>query len=102
MGAFYLAKIQDAYREAESERGRADRLRYLADMSLAHRAESPTDILFTHGLLNEHHSRAGTTDRREFEWYYLWRRKHAAWRTLKGHTGGVRTMAFNPTGANGM
>jgi len=36
-------------------------------------------------------------DRRGFEWVY-WQRKISAFRTLKGHTSGVASVAFSPDG----
>ena len=48
-------------------------------------------------LLEEHRPKAGETDLRGFEWYYLDRLCHADLLTLKGHTGS-HSVAYSPDG----
>src|SRR5262249_35318850 len=40
----------------------------------------------------------GEPDLRDFEWHYLYRLSHSELLTLKGHTGGVSSVAYSPDG----
>src|SRR5207302_1253287 len=49
-------------------------------------------------LLEHHRPKAGETELRGFEWYYLYRLCHSDLLTLKGHADGVQSVAFSPDG----
>ena len=64
-------------------------------MHLAKRAWDDAEVPRVLDLLSEH---GGEPILRGFEWDYIWRLCHSALLTLKGHTEGVRSVAFSPDG----
>lgn len=71
---------------------------YSSDMKTAQLAWHGGQIGITDNLLQRHGPESATSDLRGFEWYYLYRLCHGDLLTLKGHTGGIRTVAFSPDG----
>jgi WD40 repeat protein len=94
------AKLQTALQQTQVQKERAENLQYLADMNaVAARAAQPEDVLSARSRLQRYRDLAdGEPDRRNFEWYYLWRLRHAALRTLPAHPGGAGAVAFSPDG----
>jgi WD40 repeat protein/serine/threonine protein kinase len=106
------AQAQEKEQEANQQRDEAqcqrdeirvlnDRLQrtlYAAHMNLAHNAWEAGGPERVRELLEQHRPKAGETDLRGFEWYYLYRVCHAELLTLEGHTGSVQSMAYSPDG----
>ena len=54
--------------------------------------------LLQQGLDEQLPANQGGIDRRGFEWFYWQRKMSSGHITLKGHTGGVTSVAFSPDG----
>jgi eukaryotic-like serine/threonine-protein kinase len=102
---FFAIQAQDRQRAAEfsarqanEQRRTADRHLYIADMRLAQRAWEENQIGWFLDLLGRHRPRHGRDDLRGFEWHYWHSRFDPARLTLRGHEGGVMSIAFSPGG----
>ncbi len=84
--------------EAKRQRDVARLTAYIAHMNLAQREWDDTHVARVLDLLEDERPRAGETDLRGFEWFYLNRLCHSDLITLKGHTGLVEAVAFSPDG----
>jgi eukaryotic-like serine/threonine-protein kinase len=112
--AYFAVKAAARAREAEAESRRAEREADLARaeglasrrhlhasrMNLVQRAWEDGE----HGtaldlLASELPARTGAPDLRGFEWYYWRSRLHSIRLTLKGHVGGVTSVAYSPDGS---
>jgi WD40 repeat protein/tRNA A-37 threonylcarbamoyl transferase component Bud32 len=69
---------------------------YAAHMNLALRDWENDRINHALELLDVHQSGARQRELVGWEWHYLWRLCHHDLRTLAGHTGDVRSVAFHP------
>jgi WD40 repeat protein/serine/threonine protein kinase len=91
----------DAQKQRDEVRALNDQLRrtlYAAHMNLAQhvwQAGGPARVL---ELLEQHRPKAGESDLRGFEWYYLNRLCHSDLLTFKGHTNTVNSVVFSPDG----
>jgi WD40 repeat protein len=85
---------------AVSERDRARRLLYVADMNVVQQALSEGNTERAEELLDEHRpGRAGGADLRGFEWRYLWRQcQQDALYTFHENAGMVWDVAYSPDG----
>jgi hypothetical protein len=98
-----VARVKAARKLEQDARDIADRssrLRYIADMKNLQDSWISDDAARFRQLLDAQlPSNQAGVDRRGFEWHY-WLRK-LAWGhvTLKGHTGGIRCVAFSPVGS---
>ncbi|MFO0824083.1 MAG: WD40 repeat domain-containing serine/threonine protein kinase [Gemmataceae bacterium] len=63
--------LEVAKKEADAQRRRAERFKYLGDMSLAVMAWRENDPVRARGLLASHVPKAGESDLRGFEWHFL-------------------------------
>jgi hypothetical protein len=91
----------EAQRQRDEVRALNDRLQrtlYAADMNLAHHAWEAGSAKRVRELLEHHRPKAGETDLRGFEWYYLYRLCHSDLLTLKGDDGDVLSVAYSPDG----
>ena len=105
-----LITAHSAQIQERKERLAAQRLLYLADMSVAHRGWESLNVGQTLALLDYHRplpvpttrgaapAPAGEEDLRGFEWYHLYRLCHGDLFTLKGHTQWVEFVTFSPDG----
>jgi WD40 repeat protein len=86
-------------RRAREEKARSDLRLYLAQMHLAHQAwrEGRLDLVAQHLDQAIEFRRPEDRDPRGFEWYFLHRQCQLG-RTLRGHEGTVRAVAFSPDG----
>jgi eukaryotic-like serine/threonine-protein kinase len=84
--------------EAKGQREAARSTAYIAHMNLAQREWDDTHVARVLDLFEGERPREGELDLRNFEWYYLNRLCHSDLMTLKGHTGGVDSVAFSPDG----
>ena len=94
-------KLLQQQEQTEAARNKAEDLRYVSDMNRAMQALSDSDLRLVRHLLREHHpsSRSSDgTDRRRWEWYYLWRACRDAVPTLR-HQHIVNTFAISPDGS---
>jgi WD40 repeat protein/serine/threonine protein kinase len=90
----------EAQRQRDEVRALNDRLRrtlYASNMNLAQHAWEAGGAERVRELLEQLRPKAGETDLRGFDWYYLYRLCHAELLTLK-HTGLVNSLAFSPDG----
>src|SRR5262249_24404363 len=92
---------QTKQQEAEKERQRAEaseaktsELFYGANMNLLQAAFKENSFARTRQLLAE----TGAQPQRGFEWYYWQRQMHREAMILRGHAGGVLSVAFSPDG----
>src|SRR5262249_9564175 len=83
--------------EAKRQRDEVRRTLYAAHMNLAHNAWEAANIGRVQELLEQHRPKAGESDLRGFEWYYLDRLCHSDLLTLS-HTGTLHSVAFSPDG----
>ncbi len=83
---------------AEEGEDVARRLAYAATMNLAERDWRDVNVAHVLRRLEEARPPQGKADLRGFEWYYLDRLARAQGRTLEGHTGVVRGVAYSPDG----
>jgi len=81
------------YQEREA-RAAVHRLLYVADMNLAQQAWEQNNMRSLRQWLED----TQTSSERGFEWYYWQRQCHLAWRTFRGHTNPVTSVAFSPDG----
>lgn len=100
--AFYsYRKATVATRAAIKEKEAAQKLRYVADMGLAHQNFLNGSMARVVQLLDFGLPDSGTNEKgdlRSFIWYYLWRHSHKEQATLLGHSGPVNAVAFSPDG----
>ena len=90
----------EAQQQRDEVRALNDRLQrtlYAAHMNLAHNAWEADSIERVQELLEQHRPKAGETDLRGFEWYYLDRLCHSDLLTLR-HTPALHSVAFSPDG----
>jgi len=92
---------EEARQRADEERARAEaseqlaqRSLYTANLNLAQQAWEQNNVGRVRQLLEE---TANYPDR-GFEWYYWQRQTHLELKTLRGHIGGVTSVAFSPDG----
>jgi WD40 repeat protein/serine/threonine protein kinase len=71
---------------------------YIAHMNLAQREWEDAHVARVLDLLAGERPKPGEADLRGFEWFYLNRLCDSGLRTLKGHKGGVKAVAFSPDG----
>jgi WD40 repeat protein/tRNA A-37 threonylcarbamoyl transferase component Bud32 len=71
---------------------------YAVRVKVAQQAWEQGDVGRVSELLDALRPQPGQIDVRGFEWYYLWRLCHSERRTLAGHSGAVRSVAFAPDG----
>jgi WD40 repeat protein len=89
-----IAAIEAAIKEEA-----AQRLRYVANMGLAHQNLLTGNLARVVQLLNvDLPGSANQNDLRSFVWYYLWRKGHKEQATLRGHSGAVAAVVFSPDG----
>ena len=91
----------EAQKQRDEVRALNDRLQrtlYAAHMNVAQHAWEAGDIRRVRELLQRHRPKAGESDLRGFEWYYLDRLCHAELLTLKGIGGPANCVAFSPDG----
>src|SRR5262249_56437743 len=92
------AKAEAHAESAREAKRNSDRRLYIADMRLAQPAWDEKQIGRVLELLDgQRPERTDGVDLRGFEWYYWWRRCSSDL-LLKGHAGGVRSVAFSPHG----
>jgi WD40 repeat protein/tRNA A-37 threonylcarbamoyl transferase component Bud32 len=84
---------------AEAEKERVRRHLYVSQMNLTQNTWRDGDIGRVLELLDEQLPEPRQEDLRGFEWHYLRRQCHTDLRTLKGHTGGVISVAYSPDGS---
>lgn len=92
-----IAATNAAIKEEEA----AQRLSYVANMSLAHQSFLNGNLARTVQLLNFNlldSTSPNKSDLRTFIWYYLWRSGHKEQATLRGHSGAVNSVVFSPDG----
>ncbi len=92
---------REAERRGEEARRANDRLRevtYAAQMNLANQAREGGNYNQTRDLLDRYLPEPGRPDPRGFEWYFLSRLRDVGRLTLRGHTAGVRGVAFSRDG----
>ena len=83
-----------AEREQSRLRQQAEAQAYVANIRLMQEAAEASDA----GQLRELLQETASNPARGFEWYYWQRQMHLDLRTLHGHSGGVRSVAFSPDG----
>ncbi len=96
-----ITEAERADRNARRADDKADQARgnlNVAQMNLAQVNWEGARITNVLGLLKRSRPRPGEKDLRGFEWYYWDRLCHSELATLKGHTSGVRSVAFSPDG----
>lgn len=71
---------------------------FAARSNLALQAFERREYVTVNKLLRQLEPRAGETDLRSFEWYYLWRQLHQDERTLVGHEARLNDLAFSTDG----
>jgi WD40 repeat protein/serine/threonine protein kinase len=95
-----LANARLARKEAQRARDEkllSDRHLYVARMNLAHQAWQGAEINLVQRYLQETEpKRSEDPELRGFEWYYLQRLCQLELRTLRGHAGPVRSIAYSP------
>jgi WD40 repeat protein len=87
-------KAQTAQASEAQQRRRAEAQAYAANMRLMQEAAEANDAGQFRELLQE----TASNPARGFEWYYWQRQMHLDLRTLHGHGGAVRSVAFSPDG----
>jgi WD40 repeat protein/serine/threonine protein kinase len=97
-----VAQRQEAtakHQEAEVSRQQLRESLYASNMQLAQNAWENGHLAQVLQLLDQYRNpQPSQRDLRGWEWYYLDRLCHGDLRTLKGHTGPVRSVAFSPDG----
>jgi len=92
------SRLREAAQAAQAseaqQRRRAEAQAYVANMRLLQEAVEADDAGQFRELLQE----TAGNPARGFEWYYWQRQMHLDLRTLHGHSGGVRSVAFSPDG----
>jgi WD40 repeat protein/tRNA A-37 threonylcarbamoyl transferase component Bud32 len=83
-----------AEREQSRLRQHAEAQAYVANMRVMQEAAEDNDVGHFRELLQE----TASNPARGFEWYYWQRQMHLDIRTLRGHSGGVRSVGFSPDG----
>jgi WD40 repeat protein/serine/threonine protein kinase len=98
-------QAQEKAQEANAQRDEAQRQRdevrtllYAANMNLAQHAWEAGDIRRVRELLRRHRPKAGESDLRGFEWYYLDRLCHAELLTFRSSAEGGWDLAYSPDG----
>jgi len=90
---------RDNERAARNEAEFANRRLYDVKMNLVQRAwEDWGPTVFLETLAEQLPENQRGLDRRGFEWFYWQRKMSSGHITLKGHTGGVTSVAFSPDG----
>jgi WD40 repeat protein len=84
--------------EAERQHHLAKRNLYCAHMLIARQNWEDGRVEGLQKLLNAYRPRSGEQDLRGWEWYYLKALCNQSLLTLHGHTGAVRSVAWNPDG----
>lgn len=84
--------------EASEEAARVRRLLYVAQMNLAQMAWENNQVPRVLELLENHRPEEDEEDLRGFEWFYWDCKCHSELLTLKGHDGGVLSVAFSADG----
>jgi WD40 repeat protein len=84
-------------KKAETE-DKLEQQRYYNRIALAQRAWQAGNIAYADDVLSECTPRAGQTDRRNWEWYYLRRLCHLDLHTFRGHGRQVNSVAYSPDG----
>jgi WD40 repeat protein len=87
-------KAQTAQASEVQQRRLAEAKAYVANMRLAQEPDMQNDVGQFRKLLAE----TASNPDRGFEWYYWQRQLHLDLRTLRGHSGGVLSVAFSPNG----
>ena len=93
------AAAMSATNAAIKEEEAAQRLRYVANMNLAHQNLLTGNLARVVQLLNVNlpdSTSPNKADLRSFIWYCLWRNGHKEQATLVGHSGSVESVAFSP------
>ncbi len=88
----------EAKTESDRQRDQVSLTAYASGMGLAQRAWDEGNVVRARELLAEVPSAAAGRNLRGFEWFYLARVCRPDELTLKGHSGGVRDVAFSPDG----
>jgi WD40 repeat protein len=84
---------------AERQEALVRRYLYFSQINLADRAWHENRMARMEELLQaQRPEQTGHEDLRGFEWYYLWRLRHAEQWTLQGHTGPISCVAYSPDG----
>jgi WD40 repeat protein len=83
-----------AEREQSRLRQQAEAQAYVANMRVMQEAAEDNEVGHFRELLQE----TASNPARGFEWYYWQRQMHLDIRTLRGHSGGVRSVGFSPDG----
>jgi WD40 repeat protein len=91
-------EAQRQQRRAETQELVARRYWYAADVSMAQGNWDRAQVARVQELLERQRPGPHQEDLRGFEWYYLWRLIPPEKSTLRGHTGGVRCVAFSSDG----
>ncbi len=87
-------KAQTAQASETQQRRQAEAQAYVANVRLMQEAAEANDAGQFRELLQE----TASNPARGFEWYYWQRQMHLDLRTLHGHSGAVRSVAFSPDG----
>ncbi len=85
-------------RIADGERESAQAHLYLARVQMARQAYQSNDLAGMESYLDASQPKPGQADRRCWEWYYLQGLTRQDRRTLHGHKGAVRALAWSPDG----
>jgi WD40 repeat protein len=97
IGRAYVVAEQARTREAE-QHARAETHLYFSRIALAEREWLANNVARAEHLLDQCVPKAGQSDRRAWEWYYLKRLCHADLCTLEEHRFPVYGLAYSPNG----
>ena len=91
-------ELQQSVVQLNAEKERLGDARYKADMGMAASDWDQHNLKRLDQRLSHHEFPGGTTDRRQFEWFFWKRRSRQDLRTFHGHTLAVVSLACSPDG----